>query len=153
MTNTVNYLSPASFKLVVPRAENLEFHCTGVTLPTLSVAEAPFSTPQRDLQMPADKLNYESLTVKMIVDENMLNYKEIFSWINSLVYENDDNLREKMEDLTLVVMSSHNNATQRIQFTNCYPISIGGMEFDSAVTDITYITADVEFRFVDMKFL
>lgn len=151
--NSVNYLSPASFKLVVPRTDTLEFNCVGVTLPNLSIGEVSYNTPQRNISVYADKLNFDTLSVRMIVDENMLNYREVFDWMNELVYTEDREVMDKVEDLTLIVMSSHNNPVQKISFTSCYPTSLGGMEFNSSVTSIDYITAEVEFKFVGMKFL
>lgn len=153
LTDNINFLSPAGFKLVVEKTPNVEYFCTGVSLPDVIIGETPFATANRNTSLYADKLNFDFFTVRIMVDEEMQNYREIFDWLNEIVYTDDENLRDKAQDISLVVMSSHNNPVQTIQFTSAFPISLGSLDFDAKATEIEYLTTEVQFKFTEMKFV
>ena len=96
-----------------------------------------------------DKFTFEDLSVKLIVDEDMKSYKEIFDWMNSSVMD-ENVLENQLCDITLVVMTSHNNENRTFKFRNAFPTSIGGLEFDAGASEVSYITVDVVFSFSDM---
>lgn len=152
-TDNVNFLSPTGFKLVIKKTPNVEYFCTGVAMPDVIIGETPFSTANRNTSLYADKLNFDFLTVRMMVDEDMQNYREIFDWLNEIVYTDDENLRDKSEDISVVVLSSHNNPVQTIQFTSAFPTSLGSLEFDAKASDVEYLTTEVQFKFTEMKFV
>ena len=147
--SNLNYLSPVSFRLLIDKAPNVEYFCTGVNMPDLSITPSSVNITKTVAQLFADKINFNDLTVKIIIDEDMENYKEIYDWIRRTTL--DDNFAESETcDISLVVMSSHNNQTNNIVFTNAFPVSIAGVEFTTEASDVTYVTADVTFSFSDM---
>jgi hypothetical protein len=153
LTDNVNFLSPIGFKLVLEKTPNVEYFCTGVTLPDILIGETPFVTATRNVSLYADKLNFDFFTVRMMVDENMTNYREIFDWLNEIVYTDDEDLRDKSNDISLIILNSHNNPVQTIQFTSAFPTSIGSLDFDAKATDVEYLTTEVQFKFTEMKFV
>ena len=50
-------------------------------------------------------------------------------------------------DITLMVLSSHNNTTQKIRYNDCLPTSLGGIQFTTTTGDVTYLTFTANFRF------
>jgi len=153
LTDNVNFLAPTGFKLVINKTPNLEYFCTAVTVPSIIVGETAFSTATRNVSLYPDKLNFDFFTIRMLLDEDMKNYREIFDWLNELVFTEDRDLRDKAEDVSLVIMSSHNNPVQTINFSAAYPISLGSLDFDSANTDVQYISSEVQFKFTSMTFV
>jgi hypothetical protein len=145
----INSLSPVSFKLVLQKFPNLEFFATGVSVPAVSSGVTTANLSQRNMNIYGDKLTFEDLSVKLIVDEDMKSYKEIFDWINASVMDQSI-LGDQFSDITLMVMTSHNNENRTFTFKNAIPTSIGGLEFDAGATEVSYITADVVFSFSDM---
>ena len=43
----------------------------------------------KDIPLPGDKLNYESLTMTFLVDENLENYQEIHGWLRGIGFPED----------------------------------------------------------------
>jgi hypothetical protein len=147
--DNINSLSPVSFKLVLQKFPNLEFFATGVSVPAITTGVTTASLSQRNMNIYGDKLTFEDLSVKLIVDEDMKSYKEIFDWMNSSVMD-ENVLENQLCDITLVVMTSHNNENRTFKFRNAFPTSIGGLEFDAGASEVSYITVDVVFSFSDM---
>ena len=46
-----------------------------------------------------------------------------------------------------MILSSHNNTTQKIRYRDCLPVSLGGIHFTSTTGDVTYLTFTASFRF------
>lgn len=151
-TTNINFLSPLNYKLVVGKIPNIEYFCTSVTIPEISIeGESPtYSTPTRDIRVYSHKLQYSSLSITTIVDENLENYTEIYDWIQDIVFSDDKTPLEKSSDITLIIMSSKNNSVKKIRFTNAFPVSIGSLEFNSINESVDYITSNVTFEFTDM---
>jgi hypothetical protein len=53
----------------------------------------------------------------------------------------------KVADLSLIIMSSHNNANKTFTFANAFPTSLGSIEFNTQAQDIEYAFMDVTFRY------
>tara|TARA_R110000868_G_scaffold210018_1_gene459958 strand:- start:675 stop:1187 length:513 start_codon:yes stop_codon:yes gene_type:complete len=155
--DSTNFLQPNGFKIVVlrKRFKNLEFFAQTVTHPDLSVG--PVRVPFRgtDAYMPGDKLEYGTLSVEAIMDENMNIYKEMHSWLESTVtgpYKTSDRAKLDNQDVTtydirLMVLSSKNNTTNTIQYKSAFPINIGSVNFQSTSGDIQYISFPITFQY------
>jgi hypothetical protein len=151
-TTNINFLSPLNYKLVVGKIPNIEYFCTGVTIPEISIEgdNPTYSTPTRDIRVYSHKLQYSTLSINTIVDENLENYKEIYDWIQDLVFSDDKTALEKSSDITLIIMNSKNNSVKKMRFTNAFPVSIGSLEFNSINESVEYITSTISFEFTDM---
>jgi hypothetical protein len=149
-TTNINFLSPLNFKVVVGKIPNVEYFCIGATIPAIQLTPANYSTPGRTLHMYSDKLNFEELSLQVVVDENLENYKEMLDWTKEIVYNSDKEPLEKSSDITVMILSSHNNTVRKIRFTDAWPTSIGDLTFSSAQTEVEYVTSTMTFAFTDM---
>ena len=80
-----DYADPTKFKFSILKLPKVEYFCTQVNLPGVSLAdnyEQP--TPFRNIPLPGEKLQYEALTITFLVDENLENYQEIHGWLRGL---------------------------------------------------------------------
>jgi hypothetical protein len=154
--NNINYLQPNLFKLVVDRKNypNLEFFAQSVSHPSVdaSPAEVPFRRVTR-VSMPADKLSYGEMTANIILDENMNSYIEMHNWVSRMVEENyagpldrNANLPPIEADVTVQILTSHNNIARKITYLDAMPISIGNIELEAQNSE-GFITYPVTFRF------
>ena len=50
-------------------------------------------------------------------------------------------------DATLTILSSKNNALLEVRFSDLYPVSITGLNYDQQPTDVDYLTASVVFGY------
>ena len=139
VTTNKNFLSPVGFEFSIDnqRYPNLNYFCTGVQLPGISASEA--ASPYRGVNFaqPSDRLTYEDLSLTFNVTENMENYIESVQWLEECVGSNDD----QRSDAMLHILSSHNNVTKEIQFIDCFPTALSGLEFNSQLSDIEYLHA------------
>lgn len=145
LTSNVNFLSNVSFKLTLNSAEfsNTQFFAVSANVPSVSITEA--SAPFRNQAgfVPGEKMNYDPLTVRIAVDENFAVYLELYRWMKS--HQNQTDL--KLLDISLSIMSSHNNPVQTFTFVNAFPTNLGQLDFNAQGTDVEYVYLDVTFRY------
>lgn len=155
LNRNYNYLSPAQFILTIDRLKfpNTNYHLQTVSVPEMTVTPAIFNTPQRRIGIASDKVEYGPLTCTFLIDEDLQNYREMHDWLLAQVINEDSKTDAKTRDLTLTAMTSNNTANIAIQFVDAYPISLTGMEFDSTIMDVQYLTASVTFEYSYFKLL
>ena len=157
LTENFNYMQPTSFKLVIDRRNypNLEFFCQNVTHPGMIMN--PVELPVRKLAglpFPGDTLTFNELSTNILLDENLESYTEMFNWIRRLLENNmlDKNASGKSSepnyaDITLSILSSHNNQTKQVRYIDCVPTSLGDINFESTASGQEFITFAASFRF------
>lgn len=136
-------LSPAGFKLTINREKfaNTEFFITSFGIPSVGIGEVQTNYRNTIGWQSGETRNFDSLTLRFAIDEDMENYSEIFNWIKS------NTEKTERHDMILSVMSSHNNVNKQFQFKDSFPTSLSGVEFNVQSTDVEYLQADVTFRY------
>ena len=148
-----NFLNPSSFVLTLDSQaySGAEFTIQTMILPDVSVEGAALNFKQINVGRAGDKINFGSFEISYLIDEDLLNYKEIFDWMKSNVETNHST--NATRDLTLTIMNSANNVTKQIKFVDAYPTMISSLPFDITTTDVEYLTAVVSFKYSYYKFL
>ena len=80
----LDYAAATQFKFNIYKLPKVEFFCTSVNIPGITLGETSQATPLKDIPIPGDKLTYASLNVSFLVDENLENYREIHGWLTGL---------------------------------------------------------------------
>ena len=156
LTTNLNYLQPTGFRVIINRTRypNLEYFCQSVSHPGASLT--PLELPTRritSVPLAGDKMTFSEVSFQIILDENMTSYREMFDWMTRITNEGQVSGGEMMTkvptyaDITLSVLSSHNNTVQKIKYKDCVPTSLGTIEFQSNTGATTYVTFDASFRF------
>tara|TARA_B110000902_G_C14202477_1_gene548352 strand:- start:333 stop:794 length:462 start_codon:yes stop_codon:yes gene_type:complete len=143
LTCNKNLLSPVGFRLKVANYPNLEYFANAVTLPSLSLSEAASSYKSVNYAEPGDRINFDTLSIRFSVTEDMDNYLEVFNWMHSLA-QSDDDLRS---DATLHILTSHNNSSKTVRFTGLFPTDLAALEFDAGTSEVEYLQATATFKF------
>ena len=145
LTPNQNLLSQVSFKLVINSHEfaNTEYFAVNANLPSISMNEAIGGFRNQAGFVPGDKLNFDPFTIRLAIDEDFVGYIELFKWMRGHTNQTD----LKVADISLVVMSSHNNANKTFTFVNAFPTNLGQIDFNAQNTDIEYAFTDVTFRY------
>ena len=159
LTENFNYLQPTSFKLVIDRKNfpNLEFFCQQVTHPVFNNTVCRITCTKDAI----DTISGESLTINelscdILLDENMESYSEMYQWILRNQVTNLDNQTRMQKadkpptyaDITLSIMSSHNNTTMQVRYIDAMPTSLGDILFQSTASGSEFIvTFPASFRF------
>jgi len=151
LTTNKNFLSPIGFQLKIDstRYPNLEYFCSGVTLPSLGVSEVQTPYGSINASEPGDRLTFGDLIIKFNVTEDMDNYIETYDWIRSLVV---DDYAHKA-DATLAILSSHNNVTREVKFDGIFPVDISEITFSATETEVAYVEANVTFKYTQFNFV
>ena len=153
-----NFLNPSSFVLTLDSQtySGAEFTVQTMMLPDITSEGAPLPFRNLNVAMAGDKLNYGSFEVSYLIDEDLLNYKEIYDWMK----QNTETLHQQeiignnhVRDLTLTIMNSSNNVTKQINFIDAFPTSLSSLPFDITTTDVEYLTAVVTFAYSYYEFL
>ena len=103
--------------------------------------------------MAGDKITFSEVSFQIILDEDMKSYREMFDWMLRIVNDGQVNQSQRdtkkptYADITLHVLSSHNNTTQKIRYLDCVPTGLGDINFESTQGDTTYVTFNASFRF------
>jgi hypothetical protein len=133
---------------------NLEYFAQTVSHPSVSIAAVDLPYKRANLHLAGDKLTFTELSATIILDEDLNAYTEMYNWVERLVEENNKSRYNTQEtefstavDITLHVLSSHNNTTKKIRYVDCVPTDIGAIDFTATTTDIQYLTFPVTFRF------
>ena len=166
-----NFLSPIGFKFTIDRMRGVEFFCQSASIPSISLNSADTSTRLNKIKNPGDELQYEDLFLRFLVDENMKNWYQVHDWMREIAtpystkefkYNRGDiksvNKRESTYDLasannqwrcdcSLFILSSNYRVVSEIVFRDAWPSSLSTLNFDAAVPDINYFTAEVSLKY------
>lgn len=151
VTSNKNLLSLTGFKLQISgkEYENAEYFAVSASLPSISLPEIALSYRNKHGYLPGDKVEYDPINIRIAVDEGMYSYEDMFKWIKYNVTQQKLDVR----DITLSVLTSHNNISRSIKMTNAFPTSLGQIEFNAQSTEVEYAYFDVTFRYDYFEFI
>ena len=151
-----SFLSPIGFKFQLNNFPEVNYFVQSANLPGISISAIDVPTALKTIAIAGDEVNFEELSIKFIVDENMKNWLSIYDWIIGLGFPTKEGQEkyaklaiasELTTDATLTVLTSNMNPQINFVFRECFPLSLSSIAFDSGGTDIDYVTADVSFRY------
>ena len=87
-----NFLNPTGFKFILNRAPKVTFFSNQANIPGLNLGTAEQATYLTDIPVPGDKLQFQDLNLRFLVDEDLENYLEIQHWLRGLGFP--DSLKE-----------------------------------------------------------
>lgn len=161
-----NYLSPIGFKFILSRYPKVDFFCTKAGIPGVNLGVAIQPTYLKDIPVPGDKLEYDDLVLDFLVDEDLVNYTEVYQWLVGLGYpenvgqfnewratnpadpsQSGKDLSNIYSDATLQILNSNFQPQANIRFKGLFPTSLTGLNFDTTKKDYDYFTARVTFKY------
>jgi hypothetical protein len=157
--DTVNFLSPLGFKLIIERAPSVNYFVQAVALPSVNLGQASVPTPFTRVQLGGDHVTYSELAVTFKVDEKFENYIEMLNWINGLGFPDsfDQSFdrsvtfpaadKQALSDIKLIILSSSKNPTREITFIDAHPTSLTSLNFTSTLSDVDHLECTVTFTF------
>ena len=87
----LDYVSPTQFKFNIHQLPKVEFFCTAANVPAITLGEAVFPTPYKEIPVMGDTLTYDNLSISFIVDENLENYIEMHDWLTAIGFPKNRN--------------------------------------------------------------
>ena len=155
----LNQLNVVSFDISFSRLPGVQYFCQRISLPTVVLGETNEPSPFLNVPLEGDTLTFEAMSLSFIVDEDLLNYREIYSWMTALGFPREHaqfaalqepatgSEQTKYSDLTIVLHTNKSNPNYRVKFTDCFPTSLSSIQFDSTPTGMEPIVVDATFNF------
>jgi len=101
-----------------------------------------------------DKLTFNELQANIILDEDMKAYDEMYSWMRRNLDIEFVNPTQRtveqpptMSDITLSILSSHNNTTKQVKYVDCIPTALTDIQFESTSGGESFVVFGASFRF------
>jgi len=149
-----NFLSPIGFRFTIKRLPNVEFYVQGTTLPGISMNPTNIATPFKTMRFAGDKLDHETFSVTIRLDEYMESYNEIFDWMVGLTKPDSFDQYKALErsdnglysDASLIILDSKGNPGIEVHFKDIFPISLSSISFDVTQSDVNYATCEITFE-------
>ena len=160
-------LNKNNFRLIVDKCPTVEYFVRSVNIPGLTFTEVTQAAGVGlDAFFPGDKVFYETMSVEFLVDEDLVNFKEIYDWMDAIVpvrdtslyktytsttsteskqYSGTDNTSQT-SDITLVTNTNKNLPNRYFRFHDCFPIGLSGLQLESGA-EAEPVTTTVDFRF------
>ena len=150
LTDNINMLTPIGFRLTINATEfaNVEYFCTSVSLPSLSLSPIPIPFRNRQGVMSGDSIEYGQFSMTFVVDEEMKNYLEIFNWMERNAHQGVET-----KDATLSILSNQNTTNKQIQFLEAIPSQLNELEFNTQTSAVEYLTCSVTLEYDRFKFV
>lgn len=146
-----NFFSPVEFRFVSTQTPNVTYLVQRVSVPSIMVGTATTPTPFVTNPEPGN-MTYGELSIDFKLDENLKAYDEVADWMEAIGHPDnlDPQYQDIKQDLRLIALSSAGNPLREFSFTKAYPTSLSGLNFDTTLTDIPYLTCTATFRFLRM---
>ena len=157
-----NFLSPAGFNFTITKTPKVSFFCSSASIPEITFDTNTQPTYLKNIDIPGEKLEYQDLMVRFLVDEDLKNYMAIHNWMTGIGYPEtlgdfktettaDDGSRDmnqQFSDGSLSILNSQFRTNAIVKFKDLFPVSLTSLEFDTSVTDIQYFTAQANFKYL-----
>lgn len=165
LTDNINYLQPTGFRVVIDRENypNMEFFAQQVDHPDVSSGEPALAYSRiGNVAFPGDTVTYSPLNIQFILDEDIKSYIELYEWFEKLVNEDyvgagprsrsNTTRVPSQADVSVSILSSHNNQTKRILYKGCTPTVLSGLRLSSVASSVEYLTFNATFAFTGFEF-
>jgi hypothetical protein len=153
-----NFLTGNKFIFVLNRVPTVSFFCQRVNIPSIGFGQTPQANPRSvNIVRPGTQLLYEDLQVGFSVDEEMKNWLEIHNWLVNLSTFTGNNERlpeeQKISTAGIYVLSSSYKPILTVKFSNVYPISLSGLDFDVSIQDVDVLQATATFSYTHYEII
>ena len=148
-----DYASPTQFKFQLLKLPKVEYFCTSVNIPGVTLSNVDIATPLKSIPVPGTILNYGDLKMSFLVDENLENYREIHGWLTGLGFPRDHKQAKTLVDAAKdrFPTGGKSDAITDAGKVTGSPMPLGPVFSDATLNVLTSKnTANIEVRFSDM---
>lgn len=153
-----NFLSINNFRLDILNLPETSFFVQSTSLPGISSVSASVSSPFTTIPLTGDHVNYEPLTVELIMDEEMKSYGELYTWLTGYSFPNnyDEYKSQKAKflysDIQLSLQDSNDVTIRGITFHSAVITSLSSVRFDYKNIDSNWATYSATFTYQNFTF-
>jgi hypothetical protein len=148
-----NHLQTNAFTFTLQRMQATTFRITSAEVPSITVPPPSTGTQGATQYHPGSFTEFDELSLRFIVDEDLQNYEEIYHWITQQRYAigtayqpKSDAEKLLVSDGFLTTLTNKSNPNRTIYFKDMFPIALGSLAFNVQETPEP-LTCWVTFRF------
>jgi len=168
--STLDFASPSQFRFNLLKIPTVEYFVTQVNVPGINFSgDATMNTRFKSIAFMGDTLDFSDLEVTFLVNEDLSNYREIHDWMVGIAFpKNTQQFADAVSadaetrpssgsklaspqvlqsDATLTILTNKNNPNLRVNFKNCYPSSLSGLNYNAQTSDSEQLTATATFKY------
>lgn len=162
--DNIDYAAPSQFRFLVSRIPEVEFFIVAANFPQVSLSgDAEISTPFKQIAFGGDTVEFDDLSVRFLVNEDLSNYLEIYSWIIGIGFPrerkqykdmtaySDQTPGSQFSDASMIILSNKNNPILEITYTNVFPTALSGLDYDVQQTTVNELSATATFKFTNLN--
>jgi len=134
-----NLLLPNKYKITLPYASGVSFHCHTVTIPGKSLATEEWFRYGPIKNVPYQLLA-EDLSTTFYVDDTLQGNKELYEYFDKAGKEGMQYYDELIQQLDIEIYDRNGNITSKIKIEECYPTAISTVELSYGAESISETT-------------
>lgn len=160
----VNPLRLTQYQFQVEKLPELTYFVQNASVPDISLGVSTQASSVHDIKIPGETMEFGSLQIEFVVDEDLKNWNSIYFWMIGMGYpeghhlytgymnsqKNANRLSELAKgysDGTLALLDSSNNPKQVYTFVDMFPTQLQGLSFSSNSGQAEVATASVVFEY------
>lgn len=155
--DNLNIIQQNNFKIDIVSMPYLSMFAQTVGIPSISLGSSIQPTPLLDVNIPGDTMTFDNLDLTFMVDEHLLNYKEIWNWMTHLGFPRSteeykrliqgDTQYTKVSDIHIWLTTNKYNTNIKVTFVDAFPVMLSELLFDTTITDIDALSASCSFMY------
>lgn len=158
--NSIDLQAPNTFQMAFKRIPQTVYNIQRVDFPGISMGTVQaFTGPitEHDFTLPGEKLQYDPLSLGILLDENFNCYTELLDWMRACIVapgvgRTVGQPLKEMTDATLVLQTNKFKPNKRVIFYDIYPTLLSAFSLDYQVDPNSPITFDCTFNYRAYKF-
>lgn len=156
--SNLNHLRNVNFTFNVNhKAPYLHLFVQKCNLPGISKQAISVGTKFNPFFEPSNIVDFEDLRVEFLVDEDLKNWYTLLSWMlsSSLVKDHSNFSLDTKVDCSLLIENNNRWPNIEIVYRGCFPIDLGGIDFDAGEQDPQDVVSSVTFKydFYEVRYL
>lgn len=140
-----------SYRLIIPGLEEFNYFIQNAELPGVSMMGVDTPYQQFGLSAPSNRIEYETMNVGFLVDEDYKNYEQILRWMEGI--RDTEPVMDTIRDVTLHILSSNKAGIAGIKLIGAYPVMLSSIPLDTGVVDATPIVCSMTLRYQIFQFV
>lgn len=152
-----NFLTNTGFQMVVQKLPDTAFFVTKWDVPNITLNPAYSNNPFVKMPETGDKIEYEPLTIRYKINEDLSNYVELYTWIRQMGFSESHQefkrIREQSEgfsdkcEISVFVLDSKKQPIVEFQFHEAFPIGVTGWNMDHGAGNVRTLEGTAIFTY------
>jgi hypothetical protein len=136
LNSQFNTTKSTSFLFTISNKRDLTLKVQSTSIGAVNLGSAQFPIRQTQLTVPDNTLQFDPMTIRFIVSEDLSEWFSVLQWMVDITQTNDAHLT-RSEVATLSVLNMNNQEVMRIVYKSIFPITLGDLLFSVVDEEIS----------------